>query len=144
MRGGKIGRRDGSHGKRWRRPVAQEDVYGVVGGQLGPRRRGLLEYGVLGGIVVDVRDATETQSHHFQPPDGGRHGPTSEDGNHAGSPADRQLNRRSHEQRLPWERVLRQDHAKRGCGILPVPRHIDDEMQWDNHLRRFVNRPTKQ
>jgi len=57
--GGKIGRRDGCHGKRWRRSLAQEDVYRVVGGQLGPRTHGLVEYGILGGIVVDVGDATE-------------------------------------------------------------------------------------
>jgi hypothetical protein len=51
--------RAGVHGNRWRRPLAQKDVYRVVGRQVGPRRRGLLQHRVLGGTVVDVGDAAE-------------------------------------------------------------------------------------
>jgi len=139
-----IGRRAGVCDQRRCRPLAQEDVYRVVGRQPGPWGRGLLEHGVPGGTIIGVGDAAEAQPHPLQPLDDRSHGHASQAGHHAGSPADRQLNRGPHEQWPSWERILRQDHAKRDCGILTVPRHIDDEMQGDNHLRGLINGPTKQ
>ena len=56
---GRIRRRIGDHGKSRRGPLAQKDIYRVVGRQLRPGRRGLLQDGVLGDTVENVRHAAE-------------------------------------------------------------------------------------